>query len=281
MTQLNNYDEEFGLIGQTPRLAPSAFDDFWATITDMAHVTGEDEERHEFYRQIEFTLRFDSPIGDVADTPERFNMPTDRKTGGSLVDETGKPVLPSETGKWGRFYAVLDTLGVPWEHKPSRLLGLHAHFQRKGTRVTREDIAAGKRAARGELPYGRYVVEWDGYDNAFRQSRGLSSITETAAATTPPASNPASDIAPGVVHVGTVQEAPVLTASSEDPLEVQAAILAAGKDFFKVLGAIRTSHKHLAPYANKGALDKLVDDGLLAKETVDGKEVYKLGPALA
>ena len=266
-----NYDQEFDLIGQTPRLSPSAFDDFWATITDMAHATGEDEERHEFYRQIELTLLFDAPIGDVADTPERFNMPTDRKTGGQQVDDEGKPILPSETSKWGRFYAVLDTLGVPWEHKPSRLIGLHAHFQRKGTRVTREDVAAGKRAPRGELPYGRYVVEWDGYDNALRQSRGLSPITETARKP---------------VEVGHSVEAALTTLDAQapaatEPPEVQVAMLADGKDFFKVLGAIRTSHKHLAAFANKGALDKLVDDGLLAKQVVDGKEIYKMGPVFA
>lgn len=263
----SRYDEEFGIMGQSPTVAPSAFDDFWATMSDMSQVLGQDEERHEFYHQIEISLLLDSPIGSVADVQEKFNMPTDRTTGRPLLDRNGAPVVPNETSKWGRFYAVLDTLGVPWEHKPSRLIGLHAHFQRKGTRLTKDDITAGKSTPRGELPYGRYVVEWDGYDNALRQSRGLSPILLTP---TPP-----------VATTSTVSDDSAQVPANDSDPDIAAALLADGKDFMRFLGAVRTTHQSLKAYGSKGALDRLVDDGLLKKSVVDGKEVYQLGPKFA
>lgn len=248
---------------------PSAFDDFWGVVTGFTAKVGEDEEdgKTRFYRQMTMNIRLDVPIGDVTEMWETYNLPTDPKTGEPLRKEDGSIVRPNKNSKWGVQEVQFDTsLGVPWEGNVMNIVGLHAHFVRKGTRVTRDDIAAGKRAPRGEPPYGRYIVEWDHYDNGVRQAAGLAAITTTFK----------SVVEEAVAGNTTADTATV----SEEDARATVAKLAIGKTFLEQYQVIRKDYPDLAQYASRDAINQLVKDGLLVEGEVDGKVVYETGPAL-
>ena len=248
---------------------PSAFDDFWGVVTGFESKVGEDENEKRFYRQMVMNIRLDVPIGDTVDMWESYNLPTDGKTGEPLVHPDGTVARPNATSKWGVQEVQFDTaLGVPWEGRAENLIGLHAHFVRKGTRLTRDDIAAKKRAPKGEPPYGRYIVEWDHYDNGVRQQAGLKPITVT---------------------FKNVQESavstPVVSASAATPTDENesrrlVASLAVGKNFLEQYSAVRKEHPELNTWATRDAITGLISDGLLVESEVDGKTVYAAGPAL-
>ena len=246
---------------------PSAFDDFWGVVTGFDAKIGEDEEEKRFYRQTVMNIRLDTPIGDTVDMWESYNLPTDGKTGEPLMREDGTPARPNANSKWGVQEVQFDTaLGVPWEGRAENLIGLHAHFVRKGTRITREDIAAKKRAPKGEPPYGRYVVEWDHYDNDVRKQAGLKPITVTFKG----------------VQESAVKATPVAEVApvSDDDGRAAVARLAIGKNFLEQYSAVRKDYPTLAKFATRDAINGLIADGLLVEGEVDGKVVYAAGPAL-
>ena len=249
---------------------PSAFDDFWGTVIDLEVRMGEDDVDKRFYRQLVAKIRLDVPLGATSEMEERYNLPTDDKTGEAKVDEHGAPVRPNVTSKWGVQEVQFDTsLGVPWQGRGENLLGLHAHFVRKGTRVTRDDINAGKRAPRGEPPYGRYIVEWDHYDNDVRQQHGLEAITETFA-------NVQKSSAKVPVASSNSVSASIL--ESVDLARIVAR-LAEGKTFLDQYSQIRRERPDLAQHATRGAIAELVTQGLLSEgEGPGGSVVYALGP---
>ena len=253
---------------------PSAFDDFWGVVVGFTAKVGEDEAEKRFFRQMVMNIRLDVPIGDTLDMWESYNLPTDPATGEPLVHADGTVARPNATSKWGVQEVQFDTaLGVPWEGRAENLIGLHAHFVRKGTRMTREDITAKKRAPKGEPPYGRYVVEWDHYDNGVRGQAGLEAITTTfknvqeSAVTPPPAADGSSSTTPG---------APL----TEDGARRSVAAMAIGKNFLEQYSEIRKNRPELGKFATRDAINSLVADGLLVEEEVDGKTVYEAGPAL-
>ena len=246
---------------------PSAFDDFWGTIIDLEVRMGEDDVDKRFYRQLVAKIRLDVALGATSEMEERYNLPTDDKTGEAKVDEHGVPVRPNITSKWGVQEVQFDTsLGVPWQGRGENLLGLHAHFVRKGTRLTRDDINAKKRSPRGEPPYGRYIVEWDHYDNDVRQQHGLEAITETFASVQK-SSVPASVFTSGAVPTEALDRSRFV------------ARLAEGKTFLDQYSHIRREHPEIAQHATRGAITELVAQGLLSEgEGPGGSVVYALGP---
>ena len=249
---------------------PSAFDDFWGVITGFEAKVGEDEAEKRFFRQMVMNIRLDTPIGDTADMWESYNLPTDPATGEALVHADGTFARPNATSKWGVQEVQFDTaLGVPWEGRAENLIGLHAHFVRKGTRMTREDIAAKKRAPKGEPPYGRYVVEWDHYDNDVRRQEGLDAIATTFKAVQEQAASTP-------VGSGVVDTAPLTEASARATV----ATLAIGKTFLEQYGEVRKDHPGLAKWATRDAINGLVSDGFLVEADAGGKTVYAAGPAL-
>ena len=247
-------------------VTPSKYEDFWGVITGFTSAGAEvDEESGSFYRQIHMTITMDEG-GDEID--ERYSLPTDEKTGELKLNEDGKPLRPNATSKWGRQEGLFATLGVPWEGDTANLIGLHAHFVRKGVRITRADIAAGKRSPRGEFPYGRYIVEWRDYNNQIRQAKGLAPITATY-----------DEIKAAAVAMDT--PATPAPASLEEGLEA-AATLAVGKNYLDALTTIRRDHKNLADFFTRETVMKMVADGLLTENPgADGVVVYGKGPALS
>ena len=246
---------------------PSAFDDFWGVVTGFEAKVGEDDAEKRFFRQMVMNIKLDTPIGDTVDMWESYNLPTDPKTGDPLVNEaTGEIARPNASSKWGVQEVQFDTsLGVPWEGRAENLIGLHAHFVRKGTRITREDIAAKKRAPKGEPPYGRYIVEWDHYDNDVRKQAGLQAITTTFKQ----------------VQSSSVEPAEKTAGAPVDP-QILVAKLAVGKGFLDQYSGIRKDHPELGQYATRDAINNLVKTGLLVEvDGEDGKPVYAAGPALS
>ena len=247
---------------------PSAFDNFWGVVTGFESRVGQDETSAEkrFFRQLVMTIRLDTPIGDTVDMWESYNLPTDPKTGEPLIDpKTGRPARPNASSKWGVQETQLNTsLGVPWEGMAQNLIGLHARFERKGTRMTAADIAAKKRAPRGEPPYGRYIVEWDHYDNDVRRAAGLAAITTTFSQVQAGAEKPA---------------APEVKAVNEGEARMFIAKGAIGKNFLEQYAEVRANMPELAKFATRDAINQLVADGVLVEEDTGGKVVYKAGPS--
>ena len=245
-------------------VTPSKYEDFWGVVTGLTSGGVEvDDESGRFYRQAHLNITMDEG-GDEID--ERYPLPTDEKTGDPKVGEDGKPVRPNATSKWGRQEGLFGTLGIPWEGDTSNLVGLHAHFVRKGVRVTREDIAAGKRSPRGDFPYGRYIVEWKDYNNQIRTVQGLDPINDTY-----------ESIKAAAVGVDRGTAAPV---DAGEGL-VAAAKLAVGHNYLDALTLIRRDHKALAEFFTRDTVVQMITDGLLKEEPgADGVVVYAAGPAL-
>lgn len=262
-------DYESALVVMSPAVSgklvtnPSAFDDYWGTVLGFGFRLGEDTDDKRFYRQMVMDVRLDDPIGDATEVRESYNLPTDPKTGGPLLNENGEPARPNANSKWGVQESQFDTsLGIPWEGEVRNVIGLHAHFTVKGTRLSRDDIAKGKRAPRGEPPYGRYIVEWDHYDNDVRARAKLAPITTTFK------NVQESAIAP------TAPDGSATLASTDPRLEV--AKLAHGKMWIEVFSLIRREHPHLAQYADRDAFASMVKDGLLKEVTgPSGKVIFE------
>lgn len=242
----------------------SLFDDFTGTVVDIDHRVGESEEDGRFYGQAVFKIQID---GSDLEVEERWNMPTDDKTGEPSRNEDGELQRPSARSKWGRFEGLMATLEVPWAGDVSNLLGIHGHWIRKGSKKTRADIekeqedrkamiARGEKPPKrdqNEFPFGRYLVSWDFYDNDVRRSVGLQPITATSESG-------------GKAEVGTEKVA--------DP-DSELVSLADGETFLNLLSKIRESRKEMTPYAKREELERLVSIGRLTKESTSQGTVYK------
>ena len=241
----------------------SLFDDFSGTVIDIDHRVGESEEDGHFYGQAVFKVLIDNTDLEVE---ERWNMPTDDKTGQPARDADGELIRPGATSKWGRFEGLMATLEIPWAGDVSNLMGIHGHWLRKGTKRTRDDIAkeqadrkamieAGEKPPkrdRNEFPYGRYLVSWDYYNNEVRKSSGLAPITGTSSS-------------------GGHIEASTVTIEDPDGELVQ---LADGRKFLDLLAYIRENRKEMMGYAKREELERLVEAGRLTKESTKGGTVY-------
>src|SRR3990167_122829 len=240
----------------------SLFDDFTGTVIDIDHRVGESEEDGHFYGQAVFKVLIDNTDLEVE---ERWNMPTDEKTGEAARDADGELVRPGATSKWGRFEGLMSTLAIPWAGDVANLMGIHGHWIRKGTKRTRDDITKEQedrkamiergekppRRDRNEFPYGRYLVSWDFYNNEVRKSVGLTPITST------------SESGGKVESGGTV----------DDP-DSELVQLADGRKFLDMLAFIREDRKDMMPFAKRETLERLVEGGRLTKEATKGGTIY-------
>jgi hypothetical protein len=257
----------------------SLYDDFVGTLVDIEPGVYENEETGRITQIISFKWEFDEPNaqGEKIEVDQRYFLPTDEKTGELLIDEaTGQVKRPATNSVWGRQEAQFPTMGIPWEGNVMNLLGIHARVQRKGERVTRDQINAERAAkARGEkvarrpqsdYPYGYYIVSWDFYNNQVRTSKGLEPILATYAQVAESAKGPESSGAP----------------ISEDQAKVQVAKIAIGKDFLSTLSEVRANHKDLMKFATRDAIAELVEEGMLQEnqDPKDGGVVYSAGAAL-
>lgn len=231
----------------------SLFDDCWGTVVDIDIQMREDEDEMRFYNQQVLTVLVDNT--DIS-FPERGNLPTNEATGELKVDEEGKLVRAHRNSKVGQQEVLYNSLSVPWEGEISNILGIHGHFVRKGTKRTREDIAreqaaraAGEKTKRSnEPPYGRYLVEWDRYDNDVRKRAGLPAITATASS----------------IKVEAVQgDVPAIEE------------LAEGRSFIELLTEVRTKYPSLTPMTKREEMNRLVSDGVLRESIEDGKTIYR------
>lgn len=244
---------------------PSMFDDFHGTVVGIDQRTGEDEEDSRFYRQCIFQLQID---GTDTLVEERWNLPTDPKTGEPLTDNGGL-VRPNKTSKAGRQEVLYDTIGVPWDGSIANIMGIHGHWVRKGIRRTRADIEkerADRQAAldrgerpvrrpREEFPYGRYLVSWDYYDNDVRRTAGLAPITFK-----------------GVPE----DTAPTKGLSGED-LDTAIVSIVNGRTFLEALEEARNNHPELVRhFQGRGVVERLVAEGKLDRDAEKGKQTRYL-----
>src|SRR3990167_2205442 len=237
------------LVAQT-----SLFDDCWGTVVDIDIALGEDEVEKRFYNQQIITVRIDNT--DLEFT-ERASVPTDPETGELAKNEDGSYKRPARSSKIGVQETLYNNLGVPWEGSIANIMGIHSHWLRKGVRKTRDDIEAEKEArARGEkvvrdrneVPYGRYLVEWDYYDNDVRKAQGLPPILVTAEKV-------------GVVKAGSDKQLDQISS-------VKIEDLVDGKTFMELLKIVRTQYPDMQSQATRVNLTKIGRDGTL--ELVEG-----------
>ena len=234
----------------------SMFDDCWGTVVDLDIRMEEDQEDGTFYNQLFTTVKIDNT--DLT-FDERTSLPTNKETGELLRDENGALVRPNKNSKYGQQEILFNSLGIPWEGLIENIMGLHGHWLRKGVRKTREDIAAEKAARdRGEkvkrdwsqVPYGRYLIEWDKYDNEIRRLAGLPAITVSAASLQ-----------------RAVEEVQGPSGTIED--------VADGLSFIQLINKVRSSHKGLQPQATRDNLSRLVTEGILRLD--DSGIYHKVG----
>lgn len=232
----------------------SLFEDFWGVVTDIDIQLKEDEDDKRFYNQQVLTVLIDNTDMSVE---ERSSLPTDEATGALKANEDGSLVRPHRNSKAGQQEILYNSLSVPWNGEIANILGIHGHFLRKGVKRTREDIAkeqaaraAGEKTKRdNSVPYGRYLVEWDRYDNDVRRRAGLAPITEVASAKK-------------------------VEAAAETPEFVD---LADGKTFIEILTEVRTKYPALTPMAKREEINRMVSEGSLRETTENGKTIYRKG----
>ena len=253
---MNNWDQldvlEAGKTGELKE-NPSIFNDFWGTLINTEFAMNEDEESGRFYRQAVDTIKIDDMDLEVT---EKYNLPTDPKTGEALRNEDGSTARPNKNSKWGVQEGLYAAMQLPWEQTVAGRIGIHGHWIAKGTRLTRADIAAGKKSPKGEPVYGRYMVEWDRYNNDIRKQFELPAKTETKESLSVPVA---------------VEE----VALPSDP-EAAVVMVANGKTYLEFLKEVRAKHPSLADVSSREHLERLVEKGMLQKEqTGDGAVVYK------
>lgn len=222
-------------------------EDYWGIVVGYKFGMGEFENEEEddagnkqVVKRVQYRMSVETKKDDDGSSQFEFYNLNPGTDGELKRDEVGALQRPHNASKWGRQEVLLQTLIKFGELDD--LVGLHAHWQTKGTRITRDEIAAGKRSPRGSLPYGRYIVECDGYNNTMRRENGLQ----------------ARQLEKQEVRKGTADEA----------LE-----LIVGKTRVDALNALSKAGMTIE-YVTTESLSKFVDSGMLVLKD----KVYERGP---
>lgn len=225
-------------------------DKFWGVLMDIEFKeAGVSDSGFEYGPQMTFILQPDELNFPVY---ERFNLPVDKKTG-----QPKSQANPNS--KLGKFLQMVrGTCGVDTNDGLAGLIGIHGLWDTKGTKQSKDDIDANKKRPFGELPYGRYLVEVDYFDNAVRGAKGYPAKQFT----------PAAQAAPEPSNDGSAP-----AAGGEDYEEQAKAILNGNTfmDYVSLLG----QNPHLAPYKKRTVVDAWRDSGEFTTEGAGAMAVYK------
>ena len=147
-------------------------EDYWGVVVGYSFGMKEfEDDKDPTKKRIQASMSLESKKDDDGSSQFEFYNLNAGEDGEFRRVEGGELQRPHSASKWGRQETLLQTFTTFSELDD--LIGLHGHWQTKGVKVTKDDIAAGKRSPRGSLPYGRYIVEADGYNNTIRRERAL------------------------------------------------------------------------------------------------------------
>ena len=251
MTNLIDELAAFGPAAGELGVPVNPYNDFWGVITGFSVTDAEQTKFKDGKKTDEKwilrVMRMEILMDDGRVHNEDFTLPYDKTTGVILTNADGSIKRPDRNSKWGRFESILVGSGLDYGH-PNDLIGLHAHF------LARSVWGEGRNPIEVK---GRYIVEYDGYNNDHRKSLGLSKReTEKCVVTFP--------------------EPPVVTATTEADKakkERTALALMPGRTRVEILTAL--TKNGLSPkFLQPDYLAKLLTDKVLRLDD-DGKTYLK------